>query len=74
MPSHENLSGKVGQLINVWVDHHYHHQGIATKMIDELIGQNQVGMICLYSSKEVMRLYEKYGFIQKENYFVMYTE
>ena len=43
-------------------------------MIDELIGQNQVGMICLYSSKEVMRLYEKYGFIQKENYFVMYTE
>ena len=30
-------------------------------MIDELIGQNQVGMICLYSSKEVMRLYEKYG-------------
>ena len=43
-------------------------------MIDELIGQNQVGIICLYSSKEVMRLYEKYGFIQKENYFVMYTE
>ena len=43
-------------------------------MIDELIGQNQVGMICLYSPKEVMRLYEKYGFIQKENYFVMYTE
>ncbi|WP_044600222.1 GNAT family N-acetyltransferase [Candidatus Stoquefichus massiliensis] len=76
MPSNKNPYGKVGQLTNVWVHDHYHHQGLATEMIQYFIKnyQNKVGMICLNSSLEAVSLYEKQGFQRKGNYFVFYTE
>lgn len=76
LPSCENKSGKVAQITNVWVDELYRHQGIATDMLNDFMNRyrNKVGMICLNSSNEAMNLYQKIGFIKKENYFVMYTE
>lgn len=76
LPSYENPSGQVGQLTNVWVHVDYRYQGIATEMIQYFINNyhNKVGMLCLNSSLEAFPLYEKKGFIKKENYFVLYTE
>lgn len=76
MPSNESPYGEVGQLTNVWVHTHYHHQGLASEMIQYFIknDQNKVGMICLNSSLEVVSLYKKQGFQEKGNYFVFYTE
>lgn len=76
LPSHQNPTGYVGQLTNVWVHDDYRHQGLATQMIDYFISRykGKVGMICLNASHDGMQLYQKLGFIKKENYFVMHLE
>lgn len=73
MPSNENLLGRVGQLTNIWVKEEYRHQGIATKVVKELIAlkKDECGMVCLNSSHEAKALYQKIGFKTKENYMVM---
>ena len=73
MPSNENLLGRVGQLTNIWVKEEYRHQGIATKVVKELIAlkKDECGMVCLNSSHEAKSLYQKIGFKTKENYMVM---
>lgn len=73
MPSNENPLGRVGQLTNIWVKEEYRHQGIATKVVKELIAlkKDECGMVCLNSSHEAKSLYQKIGFKTKENYMVM---
>lgn len=73
MPSNENPLGGVGQLTNIWVKEEYRHQGIATKVVKELIAlkKDECGMVCLNSSHEAKSLYQKIGFKTKENYMVM---
>lgn len=72
LPNNENPRGKVGQITNVWVDENYRHQGIATYMIQYLIKQyrHEVGMICLNSAKKAVSLYQKIGFVHKDNYLI----
>ncbi len=36
------------------------------------IAKNNVGMICLNSSKEAMQLYSNIGFIKKDRYLIYY--
>lgn len=73
MSSNENPLGRVGQLTNIWVKEEYRHQGIATKVVKELIAlkKDECGMVCLNSSHEAKSLYQKIGFKTKENYMVM---
>ena len=73
MPSNENPLGREGQLTNIWVKEEYRHQGIATKVVKELIAlkKDECGMVCLNSSHEAKSLYQKIGFKTKENYMVM---
>lgn len=73
MLSNENPLGRVGQLTNIWVKEEYRHQGIATKVVKELIAlkKDECGMVCLNSSHEAKSLYQKIGFKTKENYMVM---
>ncbi|SHJ06243.1 Acetyltransferase (GNAT) domain-containing protein [Clostridium cavendishii DSM 21758] len=70
--SNENSKGKVGQITNVWVSEEFRKQGIAAYMIKRLINisRDNVGMICLNSSKDALKLYNKIGFIKKDNYLI----
>ena len=72
MPSNENPSGIMGQLTNIWVDDKYRHQGIASRIVSDLLtkGQGKCGMICLNSSKDAIALYQKLGFKTKERYMI----
>ena len=72
MPSNENPSGIMGQLTNIWVDEKYRHQGIASRIVSDLLtkGQGKCGMICLNSSKDAIALYQKLGFKTKERYMI----
>ena len=72
MPSNENPSGIMGQLTNIWVDEKYRHQGIASRIVSDLLtkGQGKCGMICLNSSKDAIALYQKLGFKTKEMYMI----
>lgn len=74
LPSNENPKGKVGQITNVWVADEFRHKGIATYMVKKLISisKEDIGMICLNSSKDAIKLYENIGFIKKDNYLSYY--
>lgn len=73
MPSNENPLGVMGQLTNIWVKEEYRHQGIATKVVNELIAlkKGQCNMFCLNSSQQAQSLYQNLGFKTKENYMIM---
>ena len=65
-------TGIMGQLTNIWVDEKYRHQGIASRIVSDLLtkGQGKCGMICLNSSKDAIALYQKLGFKTKERYMI----
>lgn len=74
LPSNENPSGRVGQITNVWVDEAFRCQGIATRMVEKLMGEarEEAGMICLNSSEQALGMYKRMGFSSKKGYLVYY--
>lgn len=72
MPSNENPTGIMGQLTNIWVADKYRNQGIATRILNELLNlaRDKCGMVCLNSSDEAISLYYKLGFETNKKYLI----
>lgn len=65
-PSPDNLSGKIGYIMNLAVYSEYQNQGIATRLLNtcfEWLKSNNISLISLHASKEGISLYKKLGFL-----------
>ncbi len=65
MPTLSNMSGKTGFLLNVWTDENYRRQGLATKLINNVICDAKkagVRSIGLKATDQGRFVYEKLGF------------
>ncbi|WP_294580279.1 GNAT family N-acetyltransferase [uncultured Thomasclavelia sp.] len=76
IPSNINSKGIMGQITNVYIDENYRHQGIGTMLIRQLLelAQPRCNVVCLNSSKEALKLYQKCGFEFKDRYMIKYID
>jgi len=74
VPNFVNLSGKVAYLTNVQTTPDYRGQGVATKLMSEIINDaKELGIkkILLNSTDMGKSIYEKLGFIKNDRYYEM---
>ena len=65
-PSPDNLSGKIGYIMNLAVYSEYQRQGIATKLLSkcfEWLKDHNISLISLHASDEGISLYQNLGFL-----------
>ena len=71
MPSPDNLTGKNGYLMNIYIEPKYRKCGAGKKIIKSLIldaKEHNVSKIYLESSDIAKKLYEEIGFVDMVNY------
>ena len=71
MPSPDNLTGKNGYLMNIYIEHKYRKCGVGKKIIESLIldaKEHNASKIYLESSDIAKKLYEEIGFVDMVNY------
>lgn len=71
MPSPDNMTGKNGYLMNIYIEPKYRKCGAGKKIIETLIldaKENNASKIYLESSDIAKNLYEEIGFVNMINY------
>ncbi|MDH4262084.1 MAG: GNAT family N-acetyltransferase [Spirochaetia bacterium] len=74
-PSHSNITGKIGYIMNMYTKKPYRRKGIASILFEKIIEEGlerKVGKLSLHASKDGKSLYQKYGFIENNDEMVFY--
>lgn len=73
-PAFSDPSGKVAYIANMFTAPDYRRQGLASKIMDMLVGEAQkagAGTVRLLASEPGKPVYEKYGFIKEDGWYVL---
>jgi len=70
-PTSRNRTGKVAYVTNMFTKNEYRKKGIATILLDKIINEAKIldyKIIRLHTSKHGRGIYEKYGFMDSEDF------
>jgi GNAT superfamily N-acetyltransferase len=65
-PSHSNINGKVGYIMNMYTKKEFRRMGMATSLFKVMLEEgkrNNVGKFVLHATMDGKELYKKFGFI-----------